>query len=150
MEERLMRILLIQGANTNLFGKREPALYGRTTAAEIDQMVQAHAARRGVTLEIRYTNSEAECIELIQRAFLDGWDGLLMNPGGFTRHARVIGETLKATGIPYVEVHMKNLEAHGGRSVLAEHAVGVVMGFREHGYLYALDALCDWLERKKE
>jgi len=145
-----MRILLIQGANTNLFGKREPALYGRTTAAEIDQMVQAHAARRGVTLEIRYTNSEAECIELIQRAFLDGWDGLLMNPGGFTRHARVIGETLKATGIPYVEVHMKNLEAHGGRSVLAEHAVGVVMGFREHGYLYALDALCDWLERKKE
>jgi 3-dehydroquinate dehydratase-2 len=145
-----MRILLIQGANTNLFGKREPALYGRTTAAEIDQMVQARAARRGVDLEIRYTNSEAECIELIQRAFLDGRDGLLMNPGGFTRHSGVIGETLKATGIPYVEVHMKNLEAHGGRSVLAEHAVGVIMGFREHGYLYALDALCDWLERKKE
>jgi 3-dehydroquinate dehydratase-2 len=54
-----MRILLIQGANTNLFGKRDPALYGRTTAAEIDQMIQAHAARRGVDLEIRYTNSEA-------------------------------------------------------------------------------------------
>jgi 3-dehydroquinate dehydratase len=45
---------------------------------------------------------------------------------------------------------MKNLEAHGGRSVLAEHAVGVVMGFRERGYMYGLDALCDWLERKKE
>jgi len=145
-----MRILLIQGANTNLFGKRDPALYGRMTAAEIDQTIHAHAGRRGVTAEIRYTNSEAECIELIQQAFLEGWDGLLMNPGGFTRHSRVIGETLKATGIPYVEVHMKNLEAHGGRSVLAEHAVGVVMGFRERGYLYALDALCDWLEQKKE
>jgi 3-dehydroquinate dehydratase-2 len=145
-----MRILLIQGANTNLFGKRDPALYGRMTAAEIDQTIQAHAARRGVDLEIRYTNSEAECIELIQQAFLGGWDGLLMNPGGFTRHSGVIGETLKATGIPYVEVHMKNLEAHGGRSVLAEQAVGVVMGFRERGYMYGLDALCDWLERKKE
>ncbi len=54
------------------------------------------------------------------------------------------------TGIPCVEVHMKNLEARGGRSVLAKSAIGVIMGFKEKGYLYALDALCDWLEGRSE
>ncbi|MFQ5915503.1 MAG: type II 3-dehydroquinate dehydratase [Nitrospinota bacterium] len=141
-----MRIRIIQGANMNLLGKRDPELYGRMTPAELDERVRAHAARRGVEVDIHYTNSEAECIELIQQAYLEGWDGLVMNPGGFTRHSPVIGETLKATGVPYVEVHMKNLEAHGGQSVLAKHAIGVVMGFKGKGYLYALDALSDWLE----
>ncbi len=141
-----MRIRVIQGANMNLLGKRDPELYGRMTPAELDEMIRAHAAQRGVEVDIHYTNSEAECIELIQEAFLKNWDGLVMNPGGFTRHSHVIGETLKATGVPYVEVHMKNLEAHGGQSVLAKHAIGVVMGFKGEGYLYALDALCDWLE----
>jgi 3-dehydroquinate dehydratase-2 len=143
-----MRVRVIQGANMNLLGRRDPALYGRMTAEELDAMIRAHAARRGVEVDIRYTNSEAECIDLIQEALLKEWDGLIMNPGGFTRHSPVIGETLHATGIPYVEVHMKNLEAHGGHSVLAKQAIGVVMGFRERGYLYALDALCDWLEER--
>jgi 3-dehydroquinate dehydratase-2 len=142
-----MRIRIIQGANMNLLGKRDPELYGQMTPAQLDEMLCAHAAQRGVEVDIHYTNSEAECIGLIQEAFLEGWDGLLMNPGGFTRHSSVIGETLKATGIPYVEVHMKNLEAHGGRSVLAKYAIGIVMGFKGAGYLYALDALCDWLDR---
>lgn len=144
-----MRILVIQGANMNLLGTRDPELYGSTSVEELDAMIRRHAAGRGVEADIRYTNREGECIDWIQEASEGGWDGLIMNPGGFTRASPVIGETLKATGIPYIEVHMKNLEAHGGRSILAEHAIGVVMGFRAKGYGYALDALCDWLEENR-
>ena len=82
---------------------------------------------------------------------MKGWDGLVMNPGGLhTRSSPAAEETPRMTGIPCVEVHMKNLEARGGRSVLAKSAIGVIMGFKEKGYLYALDALCDWLEGRSE
>ncbi len=147
-----MRIRLIQGANLNLLGERDPGLYGRMTPERLARLIIVPAARRGageggrVEVDIHYTNHEGECIDLIQEAFLKGWDGLVINPGGFTRNSPAVEETLRMTGIPYVEVHMKNLEAHGGRSVLAKSAIGVIMGFKEKGYLYALDALCDWLE----
>ncbi len=154
-----MRIRLIQGANLNLLGERDPGSYGRMTPERLDRMIVEHAARRGagedgggggIEVDIHYTNHEGECIDLIQEAFLKGWDGLIMNPGGFTRNSPAVAETLEMTGIPYVEVHLKNLEAHGGRSVLAKSAIGVIMGFKEKGYLYALDALCDWLEGRLE
>ena len=151
-----MRIRLIQGANLNLLGERDPGLYGRMTPERLDRMIVEHAARRAgggggaVEVDIQYTNCEGGCIDLIQEAFLKGWDGLVMNPGGFTRNSPAVEETLRMTGIPYVEVHMKNLEAHGGRSILAKSAIGVIMGFKEKGYLYALDALCDWLEGRSE
>ncbi len=148
-----MRIRLIQGANLNLLGEREPGLYGRMTPEQLDRMLGDHATRRGggrIEVDIHYTNYEGECIDLIQEAFLKGWDGLVMNPGGFTRNSPAVEETLRMTGIPYVEVHMKNLEAYGGRSILAKSAIGAIMGFKEKGYLYALDALCDWLEGRSE
>lgn len=140
-----MRILIIQGANMNLLGSRDQDLYGSLSVGDLNKLIRRHATQRGVEVDIRYTNHEGECIDWIQEVSREGWAGLIMNPGGFTRSSLVIGDALAVTKIPYVEVHMKNLESHGGRSVLAEHAIGVVMGFKAKGYLYSLDALCGWL-----
>lgn len=144
-----MKIMLIQGANMNLLGSRDRDLYGSLTKDELNKLILHHAAQRGVKVDIRYTNQEGECIDWIQEASREGWDGLIMNPGGFTRSSLVIGDALAATKVPYVEIHMKNLESHSGYSMLAEHALGVIMGFKAKGYLYSLDALCEWLKEVK-
>ena len=78
-----MNILLIQGANMEWLGHRQPELYGTTTAAELDAIVRAEAKRHGVDLDIVYTNLEGEAISRIYAAARAGVDGLLMNPAGF-------------------------------------------------------------------
>lgn len=145
-----MKILLIQGANMVWLGKREPELYGTTTAAELDTIVQARAAERGVSLEIFYTNIEGEAIDRIYRAAADGIDGLLMNPAGFTYAGYALRDCIKAVCLPYVEVHMTNLEKRGSRSVLCEVADGYVTSMGVNSYLVGLDGLIGIVEGKKQ
>ncbi len=135
------KILVIQGANMNWLGKREPDKYGTTTAAELDAMMRDHAAKHGYDLEIFYTNSQGACIDKIYEAVQRGVDALVMNPGGFTYGGKAIGDCLRGTRLPYVEVHIKNHYATSGtQSAIADAAVGVIMGFGVHGYPLALDA----------
>src|SRR5262249_16520456 len=76
------KLLLIQGANLNYLGRREPELYGTTSAAELDAIVRAHAAKHGYDIEIFYTNIEGEAINRLYRAVDEHFDGVVMNPGG--------------------------------------------------------------------
>lgn len=136
-----MRILLIQGANMEYLGTREPALYGTTTAADLDDMLQRAAARDDIDLTIRYTNVEGEAISWIYDAARGDTDGLLMNPAGFLYAGHALRDCLKAVPLPYVEIHMTNLEQRGMTSVPAGAAVGVVAGFGVASYLLALTAI---------
>lgn len=146
-----MKILLIQGANMVRLGEREPELYGTTTAAELDSIVQAHAAVRGCGLEIFYTNIEGEAIGRIYRAAEEeGIDGLLMNPAGFTYAGYALRDCIKAAGLPYVEVHMTNLEKRGTRSVLRDVADGYVTSMGVNSYLVGLDGLVGIIEKEKK
>ena len=83
-EPAVTKILLVQGANLTFLGRREPEIYGSTTQAELDAMLQRHAQDRGYELEIFYTNIEGEAINRIYQATDEGFDGLVMNPAGFT------------------------------------------------------------------
>jgi hypothetical protein len=74
-----MKILLVHGANLTFLGRREPAIYGTTTAAELDAMLQRHAREHGYVLDIFYNNIEGEAINHIYRAVDEGFDGLVMN-----------------------------------------------------------------------
>lgn len=139
----MTKILLLQGANLNWLGKREPELYGTTTAAELDALMRARADSLGVDLEIFYANIEGEAIARIYRAATDGVEGLLMNPAGFTYAGYALRDCIKAVALPYVEVHITNIERRGTRSVLAEAAEGVVCGLGISSYLRGLDALLD-------
>ena len=144
-----MRILLVQGPNMSYLGRRQPELYGRTTAAQLDAMVRARAKAHRCSLEIFYTHDEAAAIERLYRAVDDGVDGLLMNPAAFLYAGYALRDTLRAVPFPYVEVHMTNVEKRGLHSILAAEAVGMVAGFGVRSYLLGLDALVEHLREAK-
>jgi len=94
------RILLLQGANLTYLGRREPAIYGSTTPAELDAILQRHAQDHGYRLEIFYTNVEGEAINRIYRAVDEGFDGLVMNPAGFTYAGFALKDCIKGPPCP--------------------------------------------------
>ncbi len=144
-----MKILLIQGANMAYLGKREPEIYGTTTAAQLDQLLQLHARERDFELEIYYTHIEGEAIARVYRAADEGVDGLLMNPAGFTHAGYALRDCLRSMRFPYVEVHMSNIDKRGLKSVTAETARGIITGFGLRSYLMGLDALVALIEDDK-
>ena len=144
----MWRILLLQGANMIRLGKREPEIYGTTTAKELDEMVQAHAAKSGYALEIFYTNVEGEAINRIYAAADAGFDGLVMNPAGFNHAGYALRDCVRGAGLPYVEVHMSNVERRGIHSVLSAVAEGVVYGFGTYSYILGLEAMLNLLSKK--
>jgi 3-dehydroquinate dehydratase-2 len=150
LENTMTRLLLIQGANLVWLGKREPEIYGRTSAAELDAMLAEEAKRRSVTLDIRYTNLEGEAIDWIYEAAGKGIDGLLMNPAGFTYSGYALRDCLKGVrdSLPYVEVHISNIDARGIKSATGEAARGVIQGFGLDGYFVGLDAMLRLLAKK--
>ena len=135
------RILLIQGPNMSYLGKRQPEIYGRTTAAELDEMCHRHARDKGYDLQIFYTHSESAAMERIYEADAQGFDGLLMNPAAFCVNGVAIANCIKAVPMPYVEVHVSNIDKRKVPSITAPEAVGVIHGFGVHGYMLALDGL---------
>jgi len=136
-----MKFLLIQGANMEYLGRRQPELYGTTTAKQLDAIVRDHAASLGVTLDILYTNTEGEAVSAIYRADRAEVHGVLFNPAGFLHAGHALRDCLKSIRAPAIEIHMTNIEKRGRRSATAEAAVGMIAGFGVDSYLLALDAM---------
>ena len=134
-------IHILNGPNLNRLGRREPEIYGRTTAAELDAMLLEHARANDYRLDIFYTNVEGEAIDRLYRAVDEGVQGLVMNPAGFNHAGYALRDCVVAMPFPYVEVHMTNIEKRGIRSVLAPVAVGSVFGFGVASYRLGLDAM---------
>lgn len=144
-----MKLLLIQGANMEYLGRRQPEIYGRTTAAELDQMLLAEAARRNIELRIRYSNIEGEAINFIYEADRAGWNGLLINPAGFHYAGHALKDCLRGIAMPTVEIHISNIDKRGMRSVTAEAAVGMISGFGLNSYFLAIEAMVRHLAGSK-
>ena len=140
-------ILLIQGANMSFLGRREPEIYGTTTAAELDAMLLAHATANKYRLDIFYTNIEGEAINRLYRAVDENVQGLVMNPAGFNHAGYALRDCVRALSFPYVEVHMTNIEKRGIHSVLTSVAVGAVFGFGVHSYRLGLEAMLKLLRK---
>ena len=141
------RILLVQGANMNYLGRRQPEIYGTTTAAELDTMLLAHAKANQYQLDIFYTNIEGEAINRLYRAVDEGVQGLVMNPAGFNHAGYALRDCVRALPFPYVEVHMTNIEKREIRSILAPVAVGSVFGFGVQSYVLGLEAILKLLRK---
>jgi 3-dehydroquinate dehydratase-2 len=142
------RILLIQGANMEWLGKRQPELYGTVTAAELDQMVRDWAKARRLEIEIAYCNIEGEAISRIYDAARSRIDGLIINPASFHYAGHALADCLKGVRLPFVEVHMTNIDARGMRSVTAPVADAMITGLGVHSYELALDAMLRVLDRR--
>ncbi len=142
------KILLVQGANLTYLGKREPHIYGTTSAAELDEQLYEHARDGGYQLEIFYSNIEGEAINKIYDAVNGGIDGLVMNPAGFSYAGYALKDCVRAVALPYVEVHISNIETRGIHCVLSDVAVGMVTGFGIYGYILGLQAMLNILNEK--
>src|SRR5690349_20886497 len=149
MEEAVVtKILLLQGANLTFLGRREPEIYGSTTSAELDALLQHHAQERGYELDIFYTNIEGEAINRIYQATDEGFDGLVMNPAGFSYAGFALKDCVKGAALPYVEVHSSSIAKRNIHCVLSDVAEGVITGFGVHSYILGLDAMLEILRTR--
>jgi len=135
------KILLLQGANMSFLGRRQPEIYGTTSAAELDHILLAHAKSNRYELDIYYTHIEGEAISRLYRAADERVQGLVMNPAGFSPAGYALRDCVAALPFPYVEVHMTNIEKRGIRCVLTPVAVGSVIGFGVQSYILGLEAM---------
>ncbi len=141
------KLLLIQGPNLSYLGRRQPELYGTTTAKQLDALLLRHARAQGYTLDILYTHDEATAIERLYRAVDDKIDGLVMNPAAFLFAGYALRDCLRAIPLPYIEVHITNVERRGIHSILAEVAVGMIAGFGVQSYVLGLEAMLAHLKQ---
>ena len=138
-----MKFLLINGANLNMLGQREPEKYGDTTLKDIENSVVAKGQALGVNVDVWQSNHEGEIVDKIQSA-KDNYDGILINAGGYTHTSVVIRDAIAAVNIPTVEIHMTNIHAREEfrhTSLLSGVCVAQVVGFKEQSYLLALTGL---------
>lgn len=145
----MRKILLLQGANLNYLGKREPEIYGKTTHEELDRDLLEFAKQRKFQLEIFYTNVEGEAINRIYQAAESGVEGLVMNPAGFTYAGYALKDCVKGAALPYIEIHISNIMKRNIHCVLSDVSLGVITGFGLYGYKLALDAMLHFLNEKK-
>jgi 3-dehydroquinate dehydratase-2 len=136
-------VLILNGPNLNLLGKRQPDVYGHTTLADIEASCVAHGATLALNVRCLQSNHEGVLIDAIHAA-KGIEDALIINAGAYTHTSIALMDAVISIEIPMVEVHLSNIHArepfrHG--SYLAKVAVGQICGFGPQGYLMALDAL---------
>ena len=144
-----MKILLINGANLNMLGTREPEKYGSTTLKDIETTVINRGKELGAEVEAWQSNHEGEIVDKIQAA-KGNYDGILINAGGYTHTSVVIRDAISAVQIPTVEIHMTNIHAREEfrhTSLLSGVCVAQVVGFKEQSYTLALEGLVNYLKK---
>jgi len=145
-----LRILVINGANLNLLGERQPEVYGLVKLAEIEAALQVAGEVSGVELGFFQSNHEGELINAIQNARHD-YDGIIINAGAYTHYSLALHDALESVKLPAIEVHLSNIyarEEQRRHSVLAPATVGGIYGLGADSYVLALQGLINWLNKK--
>ncbi|MXW54848.1 MAG: type II 3-dehydroquinate dehydratase [Gammaproteobacteria bacterium] len=141
-------LLLINGPNLNMVGLREPDIYGSKTLDGIVDELKEHAAIRGFNLVATQSNSEGALVDAIQKS-RDSVSFILLNAGAYSHSSIAIRDALLAVAIPFIELHISNVysrESFRHRSLIADLAQGVIVGFGAHSYSLALEAAIHYLE----
>lgn len=136
-----MNVLMLHGINHNMFGKRDPKVYGTITLDEINGQLIKLGVELEAEVECFQTNHEGEMCERIHQAHLAGVDAVILNAGAWTHYSYGIRDALAMLTCPVVEVHMSNIharEAFRHHSVFAEIVQGQIAGFGIDSYLLAL------------
>jgi 3-dehydroquinate dehydratase II len=144
------KVLVLNGPNLNLLGKRQPEIYGSLTLAEINARIEELAKELGVEVAFRQSNSEGELVGWIQEAAVE-FAAIVINPGAYTHSSIAIRDAITAAGIPAIEVHISNIykrEEFRRHSYIAGAAVGQIAGFGLSSYLLGLRAAVDQLGKQ--
>lgn len=143
----MKHVLVLHGPNLNLLGKREKSVYGNTSLKTINANIMKFARKERLRIDIRQSNLEGELVSWIQEANAK-FDGIVINPAGYTHTSVAIRDAIAAIDIPTVEVHLTNIykrEAFRHHSYIAGVAVGQISGFGPAGYVLGLRALMEHL-----
>lgn len=144
----LQQILVLHGPNLNLLGSREPELYGTVTLDLLNTTLITQALNSGIQVDCKQTNAECELINFIHQAAINKVKFIIINAGGFTHTSVALRDALLATQIPFIEVHITNInnrEAFRAHSYLSDIAQGVITGLGPLGYELALQAAIKFL-----
>ncbi|HEX9363469.1 MAG TPA: type II 3-dehydroquinate dehydratase [Candidatus Dormibacteraeota bacterium] len=139
----MKRVVVVNGPNLNLLGKREPHIYGTRSLDDLNQAVREKAQALGIEVNLFQSNDEGEIIDFLQTE-ASGSDGIVINPGALAHYSLALYDCLQALALPVVEVHISNIHAREefrSRSVTARAARGVITGLGFTGYDLALEFL---------
>jgi 3-dehydroquinate dehydratase II len=145
------RFLVLHGPNLNLFGRREPHIYGMTTLSEIDERLEALARELGVGLETFQSNHEGALIDRLHER-IDTVQGALVNPAGLTQHGVPLHDAIKAMPFPVIEVHMSNIAARElwrAHSIISSAVKGTVQGLGWRSYTAGLRVLVEMAQESE-
>lgn len=141
----MKKILVINGPNLNMLGIREPEIYGRTTYGELVSMLESWGKELGTEVKTFQSNHEGAIIDEIQAAYRV-YDGIVINPGGYTHTSVAIPDAIRAVGIPAVEVHISDVDSREDYrkiSYVSDACIAVIKGKGLPGYKEALQILSD-------
>jgi 3-dehydroquinate dehydratase II len=137
-----MRILIINGPNLDILGKREPEIYGTTTLWDIENRLKEKFPK--AKLEFFQSNNEGSIVETLHKALDGSIDGVVLNPGAFTHYSYAIRDAVAALKVPVIELHLSNVyarEEFRRKSVIAAECKGIIAGFGARGYELAVEFL---------
>ena len=144
----MTKILLLNGPNLNLLGKREPGIYGSLTLDDITARITQIAQDKGIELRVYQFNSEGALVDALQEAMT--WaDGVIFNAGAYTHTSVALRDAIAGTGLKVIEVHLSNIHAREEfrhKSLLAPKCVGQISGFGWRSYVLGLEAILGVLE----
>lgn len=146
-----MKILVMNGPNLNLLGKREPEIYGSQTLADIEELLKKEAALLGVEVSFYQSNHEGGLVDALHQAMTEQ-DGVVLNAGAYTHTSVALRDAISAIHLPVVEVHMSNVAAREEfrhQSYVSAVCLGTVCGFGADSYLLGLRGLVRYLNQKK-
>jgi 3-dehydroquinate dehydratase-2 len=144
-------ILVLNGPNINLLGRREPNHYGKRTLSDIIEELEQLADDFGVSLTTFQSNSESALIERVHLALEEEIDFIIINPAAFTHTSIALRDALAGVAIPFIEVHLSNVhkrEPFRHHSYFSDLAVGTIVGLGPIGYALALQSALDYLDNQ--
>ncbi|PCH97970.1 MAG: type II 3-dehydroquinate dehydratase [Gammaproteobacteria bacterium] len=143
------KVLVLNGPNLNMLGKREPEIYGAQTLDEIISQLTVKAEQKAIKLSHLQSNAEHLLIDAIHQAY-QKVDFIIINPAAFTHTSVALRDALLSVAIPFIEVHLSNVHAREKfrhHSFLSDVAQGVICGLGTQGYSYALESAFIYLEK---
>ena len=139
-----MNILVINGPNLTMLGIREPGIYGDDNYESLVKKIEDHCESKGIDVECLQSNHEGDIVDMIQQAYFDKVDGIVINPGAYTHTSVAILDALKSVDIPAVEVHISDVSAREEFrqiSYVSYYCFKTIMGEGLDGYIHAIDLI---------
>lgn len=147
-----MKILVINGPNLNMLGIREPEHYGSETYSDLENKIKSHCENK-CDVEIKQSNHEGVLVDMIQNAYFDKVDGIVINPAAYTHTSIALLDAVKSVMIPTVEVHISDVSSREDFrqiSYIRNACIETVSGKGTDGYLIAIDHLINHIKEESK